>query len=341
MMLATLALLISTQTVPLPPDAAAPRAATAVPPTPKKPEGTKAQRARDAVQRAARSPVLTQGAFVASARGYVAPSVTEPGLMVFLFEERLQGGVRRQVLMMPTDPSDDVKALLASNSPDTPWQYEATGQVYDYKGRAFILPAAIVALRNPPLPGYLSKATPPELEPPAPPPPPRTAPALDAYAAQTAEAVLPPLLPSAAGVMPHERSLATIGGTDDDLVARLEARLDKGLPDKAAAKGAEPALDRTMVQTSGHRLQDRRAVVTRDPITGAWRAVLETSPVPDGPLAMEILPSRELEKMERTVQQQPVGTPWLLSGEIVVSGSRNYLLLTHARVMPDHRWMTP
>ena len=57
--------------------------------------------------------------------------------------------------------------------------------------------------------------------------------------------------------------------------------------------------------------------------------------------SMEILPSRTLQTLERSIRQRPVGTEWLLSGEIVVAGDRNYLLLTRAVEPPRVRFESP
>lgn len=351
-MLLLAALLISTQaappapatpTAPPPPAAASAKQAPAgaakdaAPAGDAAPATPEAAAARSAASARVRMPVLAQGALVSSAPGFVAPSASSPGLMVFVFEERLTGRMRRSLTMFPSDPSDDVKAMLASATPDTPWRYEASGAVYDYNGRAFLLPVALVALRNPPVPPMLVRETPPELVPVRPAEPARP-PLLNAYRSLD-EA--PSLLRHQDSEPPqdHERNLAAIGAMDEDLAAELERRLAQGVGGAAAQKLPEATLDRAMVQPAGIRLQDRRAVVTRDPITGAWRAVLEAAPAAGAPLAMELLPCRELEKVERAVRMAPIGEPWLLSGEVVTSGQRNYLLLSKARLEPVDRWI--
>ncbi|MBL9140570.1 MAG: hypothetical protein JNK53_01775 [Phycisphaerae bacterium] len=284
-----------------------------------------------------RTPVLAQGALISSAPGSVGPSATDQGLVVFVLEESLLGHVRRKLTLMPSDPSDDVKDLLRSPTADTPWRYEVSGQVYDYQGRAFLLPIAIVALRNPPVPPYLARVAPPELVAPAQPIEPARAPLLNAYL--QGEHASGPTRGGPATVLPHESALSSIAATDDDFAAELERRLARGVKDRSAAKLPEARVDRTMVMPAGIRLQDRRASITRDPVTGVWRAVLEAAPTAGAPTAMELLPCRELERVERAVKISAVGTPWLVSGEIVASGTRNYLLLTRAREQPKDRWL--
>ncbi len=335
MILLLATLLISTQAAP------AASAAAPPPPVPAAPPAVRAVAVPPATPAAPkprfRTPVLSQGALVASAPGSVGPSANDPGLVVFVLEERMMGKVRRKLTMLPSDPADDVKALLAHDSPDKPWRFEASGQVYDYHGRAFLLPLAIVALRNPPVPPYLARTPPPELADAPRAAEPKRAPLSDAYL--EGESFAGPTRSAAGNVQPHERDLAAIAGVDDAFAVELERRLAKGASNSTAAKLPEPEVDRAMVLPSGVRLQDRRASVTRDPMTGAWRAVLESAPSPGAPVAMELLPCRELERVERSVMSKPVGTPWLLSGEVVVSGQRNYLLLTRAREQPKDRWL--
>jgi hypothetical protein len=281
---------------------------------------------------------------LASAPGFVGHSVVEPGLALFILEEHLTGNARRALTLMPSDPTDEVKQMLLSRDPNTPWRFEASGAVYDYKGRAYLLPAAIIALRNPPLPPLLAREEPTD----APdtsatqaiaPRTPTHAPSLDAYLDQ--RDVPSPLRDANAIALPHERGLTNIASADDDLAQELERRLAQGVRAAAAAKPAEINVDRAMTMPVATRVQDNRAIITRDPLTGAWRAVLESAPANGGQLAMELLPCRELERIERSVKQSAVDAPWLLSGEIVVSGDRNYLLLTMAQPMPHDHWMWP
>lgn len=301
-----------------------------------------------APQARVRTPVLAQGAQLSSAAGFVRPSAVDPGLMTFALEERTLGHVRRSLTLLPSDPADDVKRLLQQPTVDTPWRFEVSGQVFDYQGRAFLLPLAIVALRNPPAPPYLARTTPPELEwPPA-----HERAALDDAATEGALITAPsvdafpePLVPAGPtrqgpAVLPaHEQGFASMATTDDAFAEELERRLAKGLKEAPTSKGPEPAVDRALILPSGARLQDRRAAITRDPVTGTWRAILESGARPGADLAMELLPCRELERVERSAKAAPIGVPWLLSGEVVASGDRNYLLLSRAREMPRDRWL--
>ena len=56
---------------------------------------------------------------------------------------------------------------------------------------------------------------------------------------------------------------------------------------------------------------------------------------------MEILPSRTLTELERRVRERPVGTTWLLSGEVVNARDRSYLVLTRAVEPPASRFESP
>jgi hypothetical protein len=56
---------------------------------------------------------------------------------------------------------------------------------------------------------------------------------------------------------------------------------------------------------------------------------------------MEILPSLALEALVRGVRQAAIGSPWLLSGEVVVAKERNYLLITRARALKADKFLGP
>jgi hypothetical protein len=329
-MLATLlSLLISTQAAP---------AAPGVPPAPARANMAATPAPRKLPTLLSRFPILAEGAQLVSARGYIVRSHGEPGMLVFILDEQLTGNARRSLVLLPCDPTDEVAQMVASPTADTPWRFEVSGAVYDYSGRAFLLPAAIIALRNPPLPPLLSRATPPEYAE-AEARKPARAPALDAYMDSTQTQL--PVRDEYATLMEHEAGLASVAPTDDDFANELERRLAQGTREIAAPKPADTGIDRTMIMHAATRFQDRRAMVVRDPVTGTWRAVLETAAAPDAPLAMEILPCRQLERVDRIIRQSAVPSSWLLSGEVVVSGQRNYLILTMAQQMPHDHWMAP
>jgi hypothetical protein len=58
-------------------------------------------------------------------------------------------------------------------------------------------------------------------------------------------------------------------------------------------------------------------------------------------LSMEILPSVALERLAKSVRERPVGTTWLVSGEVVTARGRNYLVLTRATEPPRSRFESP
>jgi hypothetical protein len=296
------------------------------------------------------NPLIPEGSELTSVIGYFARSLRDPGLLVFRIEEPSRGSMQRTLVAMPCDPVDDVRALLDDPRTDTPFRFEVTGTVYAYERRSFVLPVAIVPLRMTPPPGMLARIAPKELEPPARaqdgPFPPR----LDAWASLEADPLLAsPVAEVAAGRMAHEPDPSSFPSLDDGLAERLERQLDAGI--EAADVGTAPTraperFDRAMLLSPGTRFQDRRASILRDPITGAWRARFDTGRAGDGQhdgaeASVELLPSATLESLARSVKQMPVGSSWLLSGEVVVSRERSYLLLTRAVPNPMHRFMSP
>ena len=111
-------------------------------------------------------------------------------------------------------------------------------------------------------------------------------------------------------------------------------------------KRAVEAHDRTALVPTATRILSRRATVLRDPLTGAWRARFATGREDAGTgvapeASMEILPSRTLTELERKVRERPIGTTWLLSGEVVNARDRSYLVLTRAVEPPVSRFESP
>jgi hypothetical protein len=296
------------------------------------------------------SPPIPEGSELTSVAGYFARSLRDPGLLVFRAESSTRGRTQRTMVVMPCDPGDDVKALLDDPHPDAPVRFEVTGTVYEYERRSFVLPIAIVPLRLAPPPGMLARTAPKGLEPPARPDDGPFPPRIDAWAALEADPLLAsPIAELPAGRMSHEPDPSMFPALDDGLADRLERELDAGI--KAADVGTAPAraperFDRAMLLSPGTRFQDRRASVLRDPVTGAWRARFDTGRAGEGhhdgaEASVELLPSAALESLARAVKQAPIGASWLLSGEVVVSRRRSYLLLTRAVPNPVHRFVSP
>jgi hypothetical protein len=104
--------------------------------------------------------------------------------------------------------------------------------------------------------------------------------------------------------------------------------------------------ERKLLMAQATRFQERRATVLRDPITGVWRAHFNTARPGNGAedgseISMEILPSKTLQQLEKQIRQRPVGTAWQLSGEVVVSKDRNYLVLSRAVAHPTDKFISP
>ena len=296
------------------------------------------------------SAALREGVLLNSVAGYFARSLRDPGLLVFRFEDGASASVRRALIAMPCDPVDDVKAILDDPRADSPSRFEVSGEVYEFGGDAYLLPVAIVALRTQPPPGMLARVAPRELQPPRDAREGPRAPRIDAYADRAADELRStPVLDVPHDHMAHEPNPAMFPGLDDGLAERLERRLDSGIASSGTGTGIKRPVDdgeRRFLLPAGTRFQDRRASVLRDPVTGAWRARFDTGRAGEGAgdgaeASVELLPSRALERLARSIRQSAVGSAWLLSGEVVVSRDRNYLLLTRAVPNPRHRFLSP
>lgn len=296
------------------------------------------------------SAALREGVLLNGVPGYFARSLRHPGLLVFRFEDGAAASVRRSLIAMPCDPVDDVKAIIDDPRADSPARFEVSGEVYEYGGDAYLLPVAVVALRMQPPPGMLARIAPRELQPPQRSVEGPRAPRIDAYADRTADEMRStPVRDVPKDHLAHEPNPAVFPGLDDGLAEQLERRLDAGIASSGTGTGIKrrvDAGDRRFLLPAGTRFQDRRASVLRDPVTGAWRARFDTGRAGEGgadgaEASVELLPSRALERLARSVRQSAVGSAWLLSGEVVVSRDRNYLLLTRAVPNPRHRFLSP
>ena len=110
------------------------------------------------------APIIREGVFFSSVKGYFAPSLREPGLLTFRVDERRTASTRRYLTVFPCDAAEDIKAILADPRADSPSLFEVTGDVYEMHGRAYLLPIAVVALRAPDAPGMIARNEPKELQ---------------------------------------------------------------------------------------------------------------------------------------------------------------------------------
>lgn len=293
-------------------------------------------------------PLLPEGSELLSVQGYFAQSLRDPGLLVFRTESSLAGGAQRTFVLLPCDPVEDARRLMDGPAPGSTCRFEVTGTVYAYQRRAFLLATSLVAVPMPVAPGMLAAVAPPGLEPPPPPPPDPLPPRLDAYASQVAAQLAASPVLGAAAPSPAAAGEEEGASLDDGLAERLERRLDTGIAAAGASvtgKRPAPAEERVLRIATGERFQDRRASVLRDPVTGAWRARFDTGRAGEGPhdgaeASLEILPCTALEALSRSVRQAPIGSSWLLSGEVVASGDRSYVLLTRAVAQAKHRFLS-
>ena len=106
--------------------------------------------------------------------------------------------------------------------------------------------------------------------------------------------------------------------------------------DRVLSGGAAPVL-----LPSHIRVQDRRGVVTRDPLTGTWRFVIQGERTELGERGIEMLPCAALERMEQFVKQAETAPALLVSGRITRFEGRNYLLPSSFRSIASGRWIYP
>ena len=236
----------------------------------------------------------------------------------------------RPVLSAPVPPGGDPAAFLAPAAPIR-WK---------------LPPSPTVAVMAPDLARRTSRPAPARVA--APPPASATAvaaaPAPPAGAAAPSAPPAPPAPPPAAAVDPETFAA--------DIERQLEARIavvprssDAAQPASPfSPKPAGPALsgdESRVLLPAVVRLHDRRGSVSRDPVTGTWIFVFQSDRAEVGERAVELLPCKVLERLERLVRQSEAPPPLLVSGQLTAYRGRNYLLPSSFRYADTGRWVYP
>lgn len=173
---------------------------------------------------------------------------------------------------------------------------------------------------------------------------PATAPASDSESASaSATTETAPAAPPAP--VDPERFAADIERALEERITVIPRSGDAG---SAPSRGAPTRSDRQFAESADAvllptdiRVQDRRGVVTRDPITGTWRFVIQGERTDMGERGIEILPCTALERMERFIRQSAEPPAILVSGRFTRFEGRNFLLPSSFRSISSGRWIFP
>lgn len=250
-----------------------------------------------------RPPLLREGGYLVRAPGTVQENRVL-GVHLFLPRDREEGGIQRELILLPSRAMDDLVSLLENmneESPESVLTIELTGKVLAYRGRNFILPNAVVRANQPS--GTLPEST------------------------------------DDVGALSTEEEMSTV--SDEDALARsIEERLEQRIGAvprsvrlRDAAKNSPP---RTLGFKPGTHLQERRGHLVRDPSSGTWRFVFDGSSQ-----SLELLPCTLLQTIERQVRQSVVPTAIVISGRVTGFQGRNYLLPSNFRTAREGRGIGP
>ena len=252
-----------------------------------------------------RPPLLREGGYLVRTPGEVTEDST---LGVHRFQPLLveEGGVRRELILLPSRAMDDLLHLLKEHDEKNTsgsTVFEVTGKVLEYRGRNFLLPETVAAMSKP--------------------------------AAEVREE----LKPDAIGAAPAEEEMPV--ETDPDALAKsIEEQLEQrigAVPRSVDIAKTPQRVDGTApAHRAGTHLQSRRGHLLRDSSSGTWRFVFEGSAV-----TMELLPCKQLERMETTTRRQVVPRAVIVSGLVTTFHGRNFLLPTEFRAATEGRGIGP
>ena len=293
------------------------------------------------------APLLEDGSFLTRVQGTLEPPAGGRG-WAFRVHGTLEGQQGRLVDLLPSSTLEDMKRRFESLASGTKANFEISARVTTYRGRNAALPMFAITISE------LATATGTNiLRPPG---------AMiadkvvedDAGAewAQTQRASDPmeafgirwvPLLPQARAARAQALTKGGSIGADDverDLLDRVgpvqrsadlapEARQaeTRQLAVQMAGGAVDPLTQRPWLEPS-RSVQDRHGIVSRDPITGQWRFVFESSRGDIGEREATLLPCAVLERLERQARSSQEPLSVVMSGEVTRYEGRAYLLPT-------------
>lgn len=302
--------------------------------------------AQVAATAAVRAPLLQDGAFLTRVQGTLEPG---EGAIAWRFRLRdaFEGEPDRVITLLPSITLEDMIRRHNSLRAGESARFELTARVTTYHGANAALP-----LFATPVSAFTSRAARPVLRPPGAAegagPVILQDPGIDENVplAQASVRDQPfgsrwvPLLPQARAA----RDVAVSSGGDvraDDVEQRLldavgdvqrssDAPLETVHAEASeravlGAGSADPLSGRPWLD-SHQSLHDRHGVVTRDPVTGQWRFVFESSRGQLGEREATLLPCALLERLERQARSTVGPLTVVISGDVTRFHDRAYLL---------------
>ncbi|MGA1266447.1 MAG: hypothetical protein ACO32J_04635 [Phycisphaerales bacterium] len=301
---------------------------------------------RPAAADAGRLPLLGDGAYLERVYGTLEPGQGAHG-WTFRLRDTFEGGADRLLELLPSSTLEDMVRRFDSMPSGGQARFEISGRVTAYRNVNALLPLMAVPVLE-----FPARSARPAMRPPgavlalAPVPAPDSAqeptpgvrPSSErlAFASRWMSLALAPSADEAARPAGDVRSadveraleaaVGEIPRSMDMTAASADAERRASL-DAPRGGGVDPLRERPWLE-SDQSVQDRLGVVTRDPVTGGWRFVFESSRGDFGERDATLLPCATLERLERQARSRPDAFTVVLSGVVSRYQGRAYLLPT-------------
>jgi hypothetical protein len=285
-----------------------------------------------------RAPLLREGSYVVDVSAQAKRDTTD-GLWRLVLDQNAKTATGAELILLPCTKLAEMQRIIES-TPAGDVTFQVTARVFVYRGRNFILPvhAPVLAEQE-----TVSSANSPA----------SSAPDSSADGSQSNEAAPAAQAPASTGPEGGETAADIIGelerASDSPVrsagAARETAR--KSSSTAAASERRQPGATAVAAPAPPGRLlhEDTAIVARRGKLfrdgAGGWLFVFDAdaSGLADPP--MKLLPCLLLEKIEDYARQAGNNSPALLSGQVYLYNSQNYLLPTVFRIPQDRRNLTP
>lgn len=293
------------------------------------------------------APLLEDGSFLTRVQGTLEPPAGGRG-WTFRLHGTVEGQQDRLVDLLPSATLEDMKRRFESLAPGTKANFEISARVTTYRGRNAALPMFAITIAELAASAGTTILRPPGAA--------IAEPAVeDDASADWVQVRRPedsreafgirwvPLLPQARAARAQALTKGGSIGADDverdllDRVGQVQRSADlapdarpieaRQLAIQMAGGAVDPLTQRPWLEPS-RSVQDRHGIVSRDPITGQWRFVFESSRGEIGEREATLLPCAVLERLERQARSSQEPLSVVLSGEVTRFEGRAYLLPT-------------
>lgn len=299
----------------------------------------------------ARPPLLQDGSFLSRVQGTLEPASGGRG-WAFRLHSVVEGQPDRRLELLPSAVLEDMVRRHDALPQGSLANFEISARVTTYRGENAALPLAARPVATLSAPGAREAIRPPGAyveQAPAPA-------AKETVWEQPSTAEDPmeafgirwvPLLPQAREARERAMAAGTAIRADDveqallDRMGEVPRSLDVAATSEAdrptpAPRSLDPISGRPWLEPA-RPVQDRHGVVARDPVTGEWRFVFESSRGEVGEREATLLPCALLERIEREARSTQGPLSLVVSGQVTRYAGRAYLLPTVVEPMRSGR----